>query len=357
MAWRGSFATHIWIFAVGRGNAAFIRTGLNQGFVLDMNATDFDVAAFLKKRLLPKIDDYKGHKIAQAILSHPHADHIAQCSELQNGKPLYPTLLTCPHEKDFEDGRPSNEKLNWARIKNRDGDGETIASYKSLYAARHLPLQTIQYAARWTIPNFEYGLFYIRPPICEQLHPTDDNAYANSTSIVFYLRHGANSILFPGDMTPEGMKHILEDRAGTEKRYTVFDSQWTENNKKQHFQTAGQPSLKSLLAGRGLSVLVAPHHGLESCFSEDLFDAIRGGKPRLIVISERRHSSLGDGKTHPTYQSEKGASGTRVSTEGVEDVKLSLTTKNGHHILITFESSGGPRVFADRDPEKLLARL
>ena len=43
MAWQDSLATHLWIFSVGRGNAAFIRTGLNQGFILDMNASDLPV--------------------------------------------------------------------------------------------------------------------------------------------------------------------------------------------------------------------------------------------------------------------------------------------------------------------------
>jgi hypothetical protein len=36
MAWEDSFDTHIWLFSIGRGNAAFLRTGLNHGFVIDM---------------------------------------------------------------------------------------------------------------------------------------------------------------------------------------------------------------------------------------------------------------------------------------------------------------------------------
>lgn len=79
MAWQDSLATHIWIFSVGRGNAAFIRTGLNQGFILDMNASEFDPAQFIKKKLVKKVSAYNNSSIAQAVLSHPHADHIAQC--------------------------------------------------------------------------------------------------------------------------------------------------------------------------------------------------------------------------------------------------------------------------------------
>jgi hypothetical protein len=65
MDWNFKNSTQIWIFSVGRGNAAFIRTGLNQGFVLDMNATDFDVADFVEKNFVPKLDAYKKNKIAR----------------------------------------------------------------------------------------------------------------------------------------------------------------------------------------------------------------------------------------------------------------------------------------------------
>src|SRR5882672_46528 len=115
--WNLKNSTQVWIFSVGRGNAAFIRTGLNQGFILDMNATDFNVAEFVEKHFVPKLDKYEDNAIAQAVLSHPHGDHIAQCEKLHDK--LYPLLLTCPHDKDFKDGTPSKEKLNWNRIRNR----------------------------------------------------------------------------------------------------------------------------------------------------------------------------------------------------------------------------------------------
>ena len=68
---KDSLSTHIWIFSVGRGNAAFIRTGLNQGFILDMNSLDFDPAEFIKKNFVSKLDAYNSKKIAQAVLRIP----------------------------------------------------------------------------------------------------------------------------------------------------------------------------------------------------------------------------------------------------------------------------------------------
>ena len=189
------------------------------------------------------------------------------------------------------------------------------------------------------------------------LHRADDNAYGNSTSIMFYLRHGNNSILFPGDMTCEGMKHVLDEAYGVEKRYTVFSRAWAEGNTEAHCKTNGQPSLKALLGSRGLSILVAPHHSLESCHSPDLYQAIKGGKPQLAVISERRRSHENDGTTDAKYLGTQGALGLKVQVEGSEQTCNSLTTKNGHHVLIVFDGSGAPKVFAEKDPDRLLSRL
>ena len=97
-------------------------------------------------------------------------------------------------------------------------------------------------------------------------------------------------------------------------------------------KTGSQPTLKKLL-GQGLTVLVAPHHGLESCYSKELFAAMRGSKPSLNVLSERRKAHDGDGTTDARYQSEAGARGLSVDVDGNPAVRRSVSTKNGHHIL------------------------
>ena len=354
MGWENSQATHIWIFAVGRGIAAFVRTGLNQGFLIDMGASDdFDPAGFIKKTFVPKLSSYpqeNGRKIAQAVLSHPHCDHIAQCSEVES-KELSSSLLTCPHDKS------EAEKIDWKRIENPEGTDDLIADYRNLYRDRSLPLQTIQYDSRFNIPNLEYGVFYVRPPVCGTLHESDNNKYGNATSIMVYFRHGRDTILLPGDMTPEGMKTVLNEERGMEKRYTIFNDMVTRKHPTWHEETGDQPSLKSLLQSHGLSILVAPHHGLESCYSEDLYDAIQGGKPQLVVISERRHKKKTDGKVDLRYQSERGASGLQVEIEGKTVDRRSLSTVNGHHILIVFSGRGCPRVYADRNPRILPSKI
>jgi hypothetical protein len=119
-------------------------------------------------------------------------------------------------------------------------------------------------------------------------------------------------------------------------------------------RSSDQPSLQSVLNEHGLTILVAPHHGLESCYSQYLFDNCNGGKPRLIVISEKRHGTPRDGKVDSRYQSRDGATGLNVEVEGDTQRKYSVSTRNGHHILIEFVGTGMPHVCMSKDPYDLV---
>jgi len=101
--------------------------------------------------------------------------------------------------------------------------------------------------------------------------------------------------------------------------------------------------------------LVAPHHGLESGYCQDLFDSMKGGKPTINLISERRHSRDGDGTVHPRYQSEEGAEGIPVDIEGRKEHRFSVSTRQGHHILVVFQGTvARPRVYLRANPHDLL---
>ncbi len=104
MAWWKAAATHLWVFAVGRGNAAFVRSALNHGFLIDTGTEEsFSPTDFVEHQLVPQLTKFKKRSIAQAVLSHPHSDHIAECGRLEEGA-LYPHFLTCPHDKPSEGG-------------------------------------------------------------------------------------------------------------------------------------------------------------------------------------------------------------------------------------------------------------
>ena len=362
--WVTSFKSHIFVFNVGRGLSIFIRTPLNQGIIYDFGCSeDFKPSEFLKTHILPHLDPYKGQPLAQRFISHPHADHIADIACL-NGigakdSPFYADLHTCPHDKPEGSAKP--EALNWNRIKNPESCEENIKIYRSLYMERGLPLQTILFETNRAVPNvpnLEYGLYYVRPPIVERIFPDNDQEYGNGISHVVYFRHGCQSILLTGDINPNALKHILDEGEGMEKRYTVFDRKFMEERPTWHKETGGQYSLDWLLRERGLSILLAPHHGLESGFSEDLYKAIKGGKPGLVAISEKRHKSKTDGSVHTRYSND-GALGQTVCIEGEPHIRLSVSTRNGHHILLQFHGTSArpPDVYLEKDPELLLSRM
>ncbi len=359
--WVSSNKSHIWIFNVERGVFIFIRTALNQGIIYDFgSSTDFKPSEFLEKYLIPYLDKYKKRNIAQTIISHPHADHISDIKCLV--KPdiekslFYAELHTCPHHKT--EGAEKPEALNWDRVKNPEGNEENIEIYKSLYKGRKLPLQTICYESKRSIPNLEYGLYYVRPPVVDKIFPDNDQDYVNGTSLVIYYRHGFHSILFTGDINPDAFEYLLEEDEGLEKRYTIFDRRQSSLHPNWHERSEDQPSLQYLLGTYGLSILVAPHHGLESGFSEDLYISMKYEKPGLVVISEKRHLLDKDGKVDPFYQSPDGAIGQMVCIEGKEEKHFSVSTRNNHHILIVFQGTGGwPEIFLEKDPKELLKKL
>ena len=81
---------------------------------------------------------------------------------------------------------------------------------------------------------------------------------------------------------------------------------------------------------------------------------MQGSKPSLNVLSERGKAHDVDGTTDARYQSEAGARGLSVDVDGNPVVRRSVSTKNGHHILITFAGSGAPRVYLRQNPENLV---
>jgi len=361
-AWVSSQKSHMWIFNVGRGLCIFIRTALNQGIIYDFGSSDdFKPSDFLQKHIIPYLDKYKDHKLAQRLISHPHADHISDinCLVDNNGEEntlFAASLHTCPHHKTEGSAKP--ELIDWNRIKNPEGSENNIAIYKSLYEKRRLPLQTICYNSPRSIPNLEYGLYYVRPPIVNEIFPDNDQEYSNGMSLVIFYRHGFHSLLILGDINPDTLKHLLDEGNGLEKRYTVFDRRQSSSRPTWHEASGDQPSLKSLLGSHGLSILLAPHHGLKSGFSEDLYRAIKDEKPGLVVISEKRHLSDTDGEVDPFYQSPDGARGQKVYIEGKEELRYSVSTRDGHHILLLFQGTGGqPEVYLEKDPEVLLKKL
>jgi len=356
--WKNSSKTSVFVFNVGRGLAVFIRTPSNHGIIYDLGSSDdFKPSDFLKEHILPhlsKFEDKQNEKRAlmQRIISHPHLDHISEIEILET--PTFDAgLHTCPHDKDKINASECSENINWSRINNPGNQKDKIEIYKSLYAKRNPPLQTPKMPTSVTQEFVESGLYYLRPTKVDKIFPSEDQEYTNGISLVYYYKHAQNTILIPGDINPDAFRVLLNDYPGSEKRYSTNDGSnpdWTEKN-------SNQPKLGDRLK-QGLSILIAPHHGLESGYSEDLYEMIKDNKPDLVVISEKRHTGPNDGSIHSNYQSGNGAKGLKVEIEGKEEIKYSVSTRNNHHILITFSgNSSEPKVFLEKDPKLLLEKM
>lgn len=358
--WVRSDTMHVFIFNIGRGLSIFIRTPTNHGIIYDLGSSvDFSPLEFLKGHILPHLDKYNDNAIAQMIISHPHGDHITEiekvCKAERDGV-VYPYYLTCPHDKD---GTTNSEKVDWDRITNRESESNLLECYKNLLDGREPPLRSLSNESGLTVENFEYGIFYVRPPyVGNILHPADDQKYSNGISLITYFKYGAHSILLPGDVSPESMAHILEEGNGMEKRYTAFGSYEMEDNEEWTQENATQPSLKTLLDNHGLSILLAPHHGLESGYSTDLYSSMRNERPHLVIISEKRHTGENDGSVDPRYQRDTGALGLTINIDGKDEDHRSISTRNNHHILIKFHpDTDDPDVILRSDAEDLITEM
>jgi beta-lactamase superfamily II metal-dependent hydrolase len=321
--------TEIWILNIERGLSLLIKTHHNDIIIYDLGSNEelSPLELFEEKKLFSELNK-RDRLIDQVIISHPHSDHI---SDLNDANTSFirdnAELVTCQNDKD--EGQKLGHKINFDRINNQSSAVLKVNNYKSLYEKRNLPLVTFVNPNKSIIPNLKIGYYYITHNQADNLFKNDDQKYTNSLSIVLLLRHGKNSILIPGDITPEAMDLILADNC--EKRFTDYSIIQSEEEKETwSSKTSDQPSLKSLLEDE-ISFIIAPHHGLESGYSENLFDIIGDNLPDLILISEKRKGGKNEGSTHINYQNGKCSKGVRHNKK----IRYSLSTMNDGHVRIT----------------------
>ncbi|MEW6016362.1 MAG: hypothetical protein AB1690_13700 [Candidatus Zixiibacteriota bacterium] len=286
------------------------------GMIIDCGASDIykPFAEIIKPQFLPLLDrpqyNNKRHPLAQVIVSHPHYDH---CSEIQEViTAADPLLLTTPHsnpnESDFD------MHVNWSIVleSNKQEGRGTIEFLKEKINHRSPPLRAYLSDLPTAVADFEMRLFYIKPSICEKELPKVD--YTNNLSIVVHLRKGENSIHFMGDLMPSGCEYLLE----TNDDFRIIVS-------------------------KGISILVVPHHGLESGFCQSLFDCMPHGKVRFVnIISEKTMTSENQGKVDSRYQSSTHAGGYKG--------RYSLSTKNDGTLFLILGAGNKLEIHSNWQP-------
>lgn len=320
----------VYIFNVGRGLSILIKTPQNLVVVYDLGSTDSfspitDI--YRIKDFFREIEKTNNCCISQCIISHPHLDHISDLiGENTSFISQNSAFITCQNDK------PENKnghKIDFSRINNPGENYEQIDNYKSLYKKRELPLVTINPEVDYI--DFQMGYYYLPHKKVNELFPTDDQEYTNSLSIVLYLSYNGKSILIPGDINPDAFELILEGKC--EKRFTNYNMDLSNYRRKKWATTTDeQPILKDLLKKNGLTILVAPHHGLESGYSEKLFSILGEKKPDIILISEGKHFK-NSGLIAKEYQN--GSTSKGLSENG--KTRWSLTTRNDGNLKVVFD--------------------
>lgn len=248
------------IFNVSAALSAYVEFG-SQRVVIDLGKSndfspvnDFLLPLFRKRERdanpLESKQNPEHYRIDQLILSHPHKDHISDIQDFD--KYFTPRLLTTPNAKDTD----FVQNINWSHIDNPDN--EDVLYLKGLINKdRNPPLEECD--------NLKMTLAYLYPRTVEADTTLDTESYTNNISLAVFIC-GKYSILFPGDLQKEGMKALLNGKISNRKG----------------------KELKTALKSFGVDFLVAPHHGLQSSFSTDLFNAMKGGKThKLNIIPEK----------------------------------------------------------------------
>jgi len=291
----------VWVFHVGRGVAGAVRTPGGQWIAIDLGASDnfCPVEDFFLKHI-PKNENGK-RKIAQLIISHPHNDHMTSLERFHDN--FYPALLTVPNDNDKQ---AEKQKVKWDLIQNPN-DSLTNFLRDEMLPGRIPPLkETLE-----TTDGFFFKIYYLLPDTCENDEALSASNYANNISILARINYKGSIVLFAGDMMKDGMKTLIDTT-----------------------------SLGKHLKNKGVTFLVAPHHGLRSSFSVDLFNSMKNGKPSLNIISERPTKADSNEIVDSRYGDKDYASGHKVFIEGKAEQKRKLRTSVVGHIHLSLLEDG-----------------
>lgn len=328
------------------------------------SSSDFSPAEILKKEF---IDTGYIAGVSQLFVSHPHDDHFDESDKM-----VFETLgnididyVTMPNFENFKDGMGTgrmDEKLDeqflLEQAENKVSAKEVLNRYKKIYGERKPPLVIFPGPISCGNSRIDCGLFYMRPPEVKTIHESSAQDYANGTSLCLYYRHNSHAIWIPGDITPDVMsKLLIPNDNRVERRYVSLNE--THKLCEQstlygydYSQSSNNPNLAELLSDANIKLInVAPHHGLQSCYSEDFFAV---AKPIVNIISE---SSGNNGTVDTRYSTHDKGVYVRSGEDCSQDSggkRKSLTTRKDGHILMVLGSDGDPVIYHSTEIEKII---
>jgi len=254
--------------------------------------TDFLIPLYKKRNSILTNNKYS---LDQLIISHPHNDHMSAISDFNDS--FSPQLLTCPNDNI---GMPEDEKINWDLVDNND---DTI-KLKNMLIGRTPPLCSTD--------TKNQIIYYIPPKKVEKNNDLSNESYCNNISIVVYIRINGTKIFLPGDIQKLGMEYLINNNT----------------------------SFRNIL-GEGVDILIAPHHGLRSSFSVEMFNKIKNNKTRCLnIISEKVTTADSNRQVDSRYSSEEYCEGDNNFSTKTDFVYQKKTT--GGHIFINYQNFAKP---------------
>ena len=264
---------------VQHGNATHIRTPNGRHVVIDLG--DADSLTGSAGRFSPL--RYLRHNqsvatIDHLVLTHPHRDHIDDISNLET---FFIPVLSRPRwlgEADIRQG-------------NRPEDGSKVSEYIQLekrFDQQVARPNDITVPADWGGAIFA---FYSSPDV--------PKSNLNNHSLVTFVSFAGCKALLPGDNESTSWQALLKNSAFVSELPAV-------------------------------DVLLAPHHGREAGFCEELFAA--GLSPKVTIISD---DQAGTTSVTSKYYARTTGWGIELPDGTFED-RHCVTTRSDGNILVTF---------------------
>lgn len=266
----------ICLWDVGRGIAIWINTPNGQNHWIDAGKNDeFDPATYVRNK-------YKIETLDLLVISHPDTDHYNGLHNLRASFPLINVLI---RNKQFISNKYFDLFPNEDLIKCKQALRDMHRHYNNNTPYEESPCN----------PANNGGL-----EILALYAPYKNDISSNDSSIVMFYKYNHFVFIAPGDIGNNGWDKLY-------KQYS--------------------PQIDAFLQDAYTTILVAPHHGRESGYTQEMIDVI---KPSLILISDK----YGEEPTYSKFYNV--ASG--LFLDGF--FKRYISTKTSGRIRIIIDSNG-----------------
>lgn len=274
---------------VQHGSAAYIQTPNQTGIVVDLGTGSYGSSSKEFSPLLHLKNNWRVSELDAVIITHPHRDHL---DDIFNLDELSPRVLQ----------RPKHLNENDIRSGNRTNDNQIIDKFLEINNRYNSPV------SNGTSPfdsNNNGGVVFnsFVPKGCA-------TSNLNNHSIVTIVSYAQSKMLIPGDNEPASWKELLDNTA---------------------FQNAI----------RNTDIFLAPHHGRDSGFCEELFEYI---KPKLTIISDGRFC---DTSAVDRYRRKTIGWVVHRRGNGEKVERKCLTTRNDGVIIVNFGINNDQRPFIE----------